>query len=255
MIDRESLLEKHSIPFKIFKNADFNIGEKTIKEAVPRIAYEEVEPKPSNLNESVLFEVYEDTESVAKTPLKPTTCPKMDQENSPYFAGAESAPSTSIKRSATPFKNSPFLERHLSPRFARTPSSLASSRKSPLVLLTPSRLSPQPLSEAPINTSGNSTTPTKGIFAIYEDSTTQNLANELKKLETKNQQIGNPEKTEENKENELNDFVVVKKEMVTEMEDLKLENEMEIKVKQEIKSESTFVMRRILIPSSSKEKK
>lgn len=216
IIDRETTLEKHSLPFKIFKNADYNISKKVIEEAAPKIAYEEIK------NESVKFDVYVDTDIVPRTPLTPTTCPRADKENSPYFLAAE----LPLRRSGgTPFKASPLLDRHLSPRFPRTPKSKAIAlRMSPI-------------------TPFNGSTPTRGYFEVYEDSTTQNLATELRKLEPKKEET---EKQDENKENHT------KKEITEELDDLNLDGD--VKIKQETKSKSTVVVRRVFIPSTSKDK-
>ncbi|KAL5281027.1 hypothetical protein ACFFRR_004818 [Megaselia abdita] len=219
IIDRESILEKNSIPFKIFKNPDYNISKKTIEEATPKISYEEV------ANESVKFDVYVDKEIVARTPLRPTTCPKEDKENSPYFVAAE----LPIRKSGTPFKGSPLLDRHLSPRF---PKSLSSSLLSPKVTV----VSPK------VNVVSPYETPTKGHFEVYEDSTSQNIATELRRLESRKEEI---EKNDENKENDM------KEEAIENFEDLNISD---VKVKQEVKSGSTVVVRRVFIPSSSKDK-
>lgn len=184
------------------------------EEATPKVAYGEA------ANESVKFEVYVDSDPVERTPLRPTTCPKEDKENSPYFLSAAEVP---IRRSGTPFKGSPLLERHMSPRFLGTPKS-------------------HEIPKLSLNTPTNDQTPTKGYFEVYMDSTTQNLANELKKIEPKKDQLKNQE---ENKENDI------KQEVVEEFENLDISD---VKIKQEVKSGSTVVVRRVFIPSSSKDK-
>lgn len=108
------------------------------------------------------------------------------------------------------------MDRHLSPRF--------------------------PLAASP-NTSIS--TPTKGYFQVYEDTTTQNLANAMKTLKPPSQE--EPEMPGENKEN------VIKQEIVEEFEDL---SGSDVQVKQEFKSgASSVVVRRVFIPSSTKENK
>lgn len=216
IIDRESLLEKHSIPFKIFKNVDFNITNKMKEEATPKVAYDEV------VNESVKFDVYVDTEPVERTPLRPMSCPKEDKENSPYFMAAE----LQIKRSEASFKGSPLLERHMSPRFPKIPL------PTDILVMSP---------RTPVSGSA----PSQGYFEIYEDSTTQNLAYDIKILEPKVEPLKNQEGNEENKENDP------KQEVVESFVDLTISD---VKVKQELKSGSTVVVRRVFIPSSSKDK-
>lgn len=140
------------------------------EEATPKVDYEEVK------NVSVKFDVYEDTGPVEKTPIRPTTCPKEDQENSPYFLTA----GLPIKRPEISYRGSPLLERHMSPRFSIAP------RVSPSISGTP-KMPESP--RIPINEIMIDSTPSKGQFEVYEDTTTQNLAHEIKRLDAKIQQF------------------------------------------------------------------